>query len=201
MDDKRVDLPPPPTLVAPAARARLPLVAPPEASARLAWSAVKNGVTYRVAMDYNVTQANLLLSAALDAPGITTTTHAIEGLAVGRYFWRVAAVNRDGLEGAFSRTSFFSVVEPETPKPAPTPASGAPSLALLVVDEVAPGVVHVGGRTDAGAAVTVDGTAVKVLPDGSFSEYVKRSGSADLVVRATGRDGQFVEQARAVSKR
>ena len=197
----RVDLPPPPTLVAPASKARLPLVAPPEPSAKLSWTAVRSGVTYRVAMDYNVTQANLLLSAALDAPGITTTTHAIEGLAVGRYFWRVAAVNRDGLEGAFSRTSFFSVVEPETPKPAPTPASGAPSLALLVVDEVAPGVVHVGGRTDAGAAVTVDGTAVKVLPDGSFSEYVKRSGSADLVVRATGRDGQFVEQARAVSRK
>ena len=197
----RVDLPPPPTLVAPAPRARLPLVAPPEPSARLSWNAVPNGVTYRVAMDYNVTQANLLLSAALDQPGITTTTHDLEGLTVGRYFWRVAAVNEDGLEGAFSRTSFFSVVEPETPKPTPAPARGAPSLALLAVDEVAPGVVHVGGRTDPGAAVTVDGTAVRVLADGSFSEYVRRSGSANLVVRATGPDGQFTEQARAVSKR
>jgi hypothetical protein len=197
----RVDLPPPPTLVAPAARARLPLVAPPEASARLAWNAVKNGVTYHVAMDYNVTQANLLLSAALDQPGIPTTAHDLKGLTVGRYFWRVAAVNRDGLEGAFSRTFFFSVVEPETPRPTPTPASTAPSLALVALEEVAPGVVHVGGRTDPGVAVTVDGTPVKVLPDGSFSEYVRRTGSADLVVRATGPDGQFTEQARAVSKR
>jgi hypothetical protein len=197
----RVDLPPPPTLVAPAAKARLPLVAPPEASARLAWSAVKNGVTYRVAMDYNVTQANLLLSAALDQPGIPTNTHEIKGLTVGRYFWRVAAVNRDGLEGAFSRTSFFSVVEPDTPRPAPTPASTAPSLALVALEEVAPGVVHVGGRSDPGVSVTVDGTSVKVLPDGSFSEYVRRTGSADLVIRATGPDGQFTEQTRAVSKR
>jgi hypothetical protein len=49
--------------------------------------------------------------------------------------------------------------------------------------------------------VTVDGTEVKVLADGSFSEYVRRAGTAELVVRATGPDGQFTEQARAVSKR
>ena len=35
----------------------------------------------------------------------------------GRYFWRVAAVNKDGIEGAFSRVSHFQVVEPETPQP------------------------------------------------------------------------------------
>jgi hypothetical protein len=196
----RLDLPPPPTLVAPAPRATMPFVAPPEATAKLSWNAVKNGASYRVAMDYNVTQANLLLSAALDLPGITTTAHDLTGLAAGRYFWRVAAVNGDGLEGAFSRTSFFSVIEPATPQPTPTPGSKAPALDLLALDEVAPGIVHVGGRTDPGATLTVDGTPVKVLPDGSFSEYVKRAAPGDLVVRATGPDGQFTERARAVSK-
>ncbi len=198
-----VDLPPPPTLVAPAAKARLPFVAPPEASAKLSWNAVKNGVTYRVAMDYNVTQANLLLSAALDEPGLATTSHEIKGLTVGRYFWRVSAVNKDGLEGASSRVSFFAVVEPEVPQPAPTPTPGVkpPALVLQALDEVAPGIVHVGGRTDPGATVTVDGTAVKVMPDGSFSEYVRHSGPGEVVVRATGPDGQFTEQSRAVSKR
>jgi hypothetical protein len=197
----KLDLPPPPTLVAPAAKARLPLVAPPEASAKLSWNAVKNGVRYRVAMDYNVTQADLLLSAALDAPDIAGTTHDIKGLNVGRYFWRVSAVNKDGLEGAFSRVSFFAVVEPETPLPTPTPGAQPPALVLQALDEVAPGVVHVGGRTDPGATVVVDGTPVKVMPDGSFSEYVRRSGPGEVVVRATGADGQFTEQARAVSKR
>jgi hypothetical protein len=197
----RVDLPPPPTLIAPAAKARLPFVAPPEASARLSWNAVKNGVTYRVAMDYNVTQANLLLSAALDEPGLATTSHEIKGLNVGRYFWRVSAVNKDGLEGAFSRVSFFAVVEPEVPQPAPTPGVKPPALVLQALDEVAPGIVHVGGRTDPGASLTVDGTAIKVMPDGSFSEYVRHSGPGEAVVRATGPDGQFNEQSRAVSKR
>jgi hypothetical protein len=198
-----LELPPPPTLVAPAPKARLPLVAPPEASAKLAWNAVKNGTTYRVAMDYNVTQANLLLSAALDEPGITSTSHELKGLNVGRYFWRVSAVNKDGLEGAPSRVSFFAVVVPEVPQPAPTPTPGVelPTLVVQALDEVAPGVVHVGGRTAAGATVTVDGTAVKVLPDGSFSEYVRHGGKGEVVVRATFPDGQFTEQSRAVSKR
>jgi hypothetical protein len=59
----------------------------------------------------------------------------------------------------------------------------------------------VGGRTVPGATVTVDGTPVKVMPDGSFSEHVRRSGPGALVVRATAPDGQLAEQARAVSKR
>jgi hypothetical protein len=199
----RLDLPPPPTLVAPTPKARLPFVVPPEATATLSWSAVKNGVTYHVAIDYNVTQANLLLSAALDEPGITTTTHDLKGLNVGRYFWRVSAVNEDGLEGAPSRVSFFAVVEPEVPQPAPTstPTVPPPALVLHAVDEVAPGILHVGGRTDPSAAVTVDGTPVKVMADGSFSEHVRRGATGEVLVRATGQDGQATELARAVSKR
>ncbi|HYN01294.1 MAG TPA: FecR domain-containing protein [Vicinamibacteria bacterium] len=195
-------LPPPPTLIAPTAKARLPLVAPPDASARLSWNAVQNGVTYHVAMDYNVTQANLLLSAALDEPGVAGTSHDLKGLSLGRYFWRVSAVNKDGLEGAFSRVSSFAVVEPESPpQPTPTPGVAPPVLVLQALDEVAPGVVHVGGRTDPGATLLVNGTAVRVMPDGSFSEHVRGSGPGEVVIRATGADGQFTEQARAVSKR
>jgi hypothetical protein len=197
----RLDLPPPPTLVAPAAKSRLPLVAPPATSARLSWNAVRNGVTYRVAIDYNTTQANLLLSAALDEPGIAGTSHDLTGLSVGRYFWRVSAVNKEGLEGAFSRVSFFSVVEQASPQPTTTPGGKPPVLVLQAMDEVAPGIVHVGGRTDPGATVVVDGNAVKVMPDGSFSEHVRRRGPGGVVIRATGADGQFTEQARAVSRR
>jgi FecR protein len=197
----RLDLPPPPTLVAPAAKSRLPLVAPPATSASLSWNAVRNGVTYRVAIDYNVTQANLLLSAALDEPGIAGTSHDLTGLNVGRYFWRVSAVNKEGLEGAFSRVSFFSVVEHVTPQPTPTLGVKPPALLLHALEEVAPGVVHVGGRTDPGATVVVDGNTLEVMPDGSFSEHVRTRGPGGVVIRATGADGQFTEQARAVSRR
>jgi len=198
-----IELPPPPTLIAPAMRSRLTFVPAPDPSARLAWTEVKDGVTYHVAIDYNVTQANLLISAALEESGIAGTTHDIKGLNLGRYFWRVAAVNQDGIEGAFSRVSQFSVVEPEAmvpPTPAPSPEP-AVALVLQAVDEVSPGIVHVGGRAAPGATVTVNGTQVKVLPDGSFSEFVRHAGLGELVVRATTEDGHFVEQSRAVTKR
>ena len=42
---------------------------------------------------------------------------------------------------------------------------------------------------------------IKVLPDGTFSEFVRHSGPGEVVVRATAEDGQFVEQSRAVSKK
>jgi hypothetical protein len=199
-----MELPLPPTLIAPAAKARLPIAKPPDASAKLSWTDVKGGVTYHVALDYNVTQANLLLSAALEESGIQGTAHDLKGLNLGRYFWRVAAVNKDGLEGAFSRVSFFQVVEPEAPPvplAIPTPAATPPTLVVQVVDEVTPGVVHVGGRAPRGATVTVNGTPVKTLPDGSFSEFLRHTGPGEVVVRATAADGQFVERARAVSKR
>ena len=196
-------LPPPPTLIAPAPRARLPVVKPPEPSAQLSWTEVKEGASYHVALDYNVTQADLLISAALEESGIVGTAHDLKGLDPGRYFWRVAAVNKDGLEGAFSRISLFQVVEPDAPRAAatPAPAASAPTLVLQAADEVAPGVVHVGGRASRGATVTVNGTPVKVLVDGSFGEFVRHGGSGALVVRATAADGQFVEQSRAVAKR
>jgi hypothetical protein len=197
----RLELPPPPTLIAPTSRAELPLVLPPDAVAQLTWSPVKNGETYRVAMDYNVTQAGLLLSAALEEQGIKSTSHQIKGLNPGRYFWRVAAVNRDGLEGAYSRVSFFSVVQPTQPVVAPTPEARPPALTLAAVEELEVGIVHVSGRTDPRATVTVDGHAVKVLPDGSFSEYLRRSERGAVVVRATGPDGQSSEQTRPVAFR
>jgi hypothetical protein len=199
----KLDLPPPPNLLTPTSKAQLPFVAPPGATAKLGWTVVRNGVSYRVAMDYNVTQANILLAAALDAPGITGTAHELSGLDVGRYFWRVAAVNKDGVEGAFSRVAYFAVVRPVEPQPGASPTPEPPALALLLqaVEPVAPGIVHVGGRTEPGATVTVDGATVKVLPDGSFSEYVRRSGEGAVVVRATLPDGQSVEQSRPVGRR
>jgi hypothetical protein len=197
----RLDLPPPPSLLSPAVRAQLERVVPPGSSADLTWTAVANGVTYHVAVDYNVTQANLLLSAALEQTGIGGTRHSLTGLEVGRYFWRVAALNREGLEGAFSRTAFFSVVAPSAPEPAPTPTPGGPLLVLRAVEEVAPGIVHVGGRTNPGGTVEVGGTAVRVMPDGSFSEHVRHEGRREVIVRAIAPSGAVTEQSRTPSRK
>jgi hypothetical protein len=190
----KIELPPTPKLVAPAARAALPYVAPPQATATLQWEAVRGAQTYRVAMDYNVHRAELLLSAALDQPGIPTTLHPLSGLDPGSYFWRVAGVSKEGLEGDYSRVSLFSVVQPVAePSPAAPPPLTVDAAAMLE------GVVLVKGQTARGASVTVDGHVVRVLTDGSFSEYVRKAGPGTIVVRATGADGQVTERERRVA--
>ena len=201
---EKLDLPPPPTLLSPEVKATLPFTSPPEATAELTWEAVVNGDTYHVALDYNVVQANLLLSATLDEPGVRNTRHELQGLDVGRYFWRVAAVNEAGLEGAFSRVSFFSVQplpEPEPEVVDDEPDLGLPTLSLAAIEAVGAGVLHVHGRAQPGSAVTVDGYEIAIRSDGSFSEYVRRTGQAEVVVQATGPDGQSTEQARPVPRR
>jgi hypothetical protein len=192
----KVELPPPPTLLAPPGQAELTYVAPPTATARLTWAGAKGAATYHVAIDYNVKQAELLLSAALNEPSVEGTSHDLTGLDPGRYFWRVAGVSEDGWEGDFSRMSLFSVVKrPEaTARP-----SAAPKLIVQVSDLES--VLEVNGRTDPGAAVTVDGHEVTVLPDGGFNEHVRKSGGPFIVVRATAPDGQFAEERRPVPAR
>ncbi len=198
----RQQLPPPPTPLTPATRTTLPFVAPPGSVTTLAWTASPRAATYRVAMDFNVTQADLLLSAALDLPGLPTTEHTLSGIDPGRYFWRVAGVTADGLEGAFSRVSLFSVLRPESPRVRPSPAPPpAPALVLQAVERVGGGVVHVSGRADPAAALTVNGTRVGVMPDGSFSEYLQLASPGEVLVRSTAGDGRSSEQRRPVPER
>ena len=195
-------LPPPPKLLTPNLKAIMPFASPPEATAELTWEAVINGSTYHVALDYNVVQADLLLSATLDEQGIRGTEHELQGLDPGRYFWRVAAVNDAGLEGQFSRVSVFSVETLQEPEPEiDTPDLGLPTLTLAALQEVGGGVLHVHGTALPGSTVTVDGYEISVRPDGTFSEYVKRTDRAEVMVRATAPDGQFAEQARPVPSR
>ena len=201
---EKQDLPPPPKLLSPAPKATVPFTSPPEATAELAWEAVVNGDTYHVALDYNVVQANLLLSATLDEPDVRETHHELQGLDVGRYFWRVAAVNEAGLEGAFSRVSFFSVEplpEPEPEVVEDEPDLGLPTLSLAAIEDVGAGVLHVHGRARPGSTVTLDGYEITVRADGSFSEYVRRTDQDEVVVQATAPDGQSTEQARPVPRR
>lgn len=188
----RIELPPAPRLIAPPGKAELPY-APPGATAKLEWEPVRGAQTYRVAMDYNVQQAELLLSAALDEPRIPETAHQLQELDPGSYFWRVAGVSREGVEGDFSRVSSFSVVER-------APTADPPRLAVEAT-AVLDGVVLVSGRTDPGASVSVDGVQVTVLPDGSFGEHLRTARTGFLVVRATGPDGQFTEREAAVQAR
>jgi hypothetical protein len=175
--------------VAPPARAQIPV----GEAARLVWSPVPSGAGYRLAVDYNVVQAELLLAATLDAPGLKDTVHELKSLDTGRYFWRVAAVSEAGVEGAFSRASTFQVV----PRPVAAASPRLPAAPVLAVEPlaaVAPGILHLSGRTTPGAALTLNGMPVRVLPDGSFSEHVLQGTARELLVRSSDAAGRASER-------
>jgi hypothetical protein len=194
---KKSVLPPPPTPTFPLPASQLSYVKAPGTITRLEWRPVEGGATYRVALDYNVQQANLLLSAALDAPGLAEAAHNLKGLEPGKYFWRVAGVNEDGEEGKFSKVTTFTVVPPS--EAAPVAAATTDPSVKLEPFEVMGGVLALRGRAAPGSTVAVDGVEIGVRPDGSFSEFLRKGDRSELTIKITGPGGEVTEEKRPVS--
>jgi hypothetical protein len=101
-------------------------------------------------------------------------------------------VDANGLEGAFSDLSQFSVAKPGPGQAQDTTPPG------LVLEGITPSgnVVHVKGRTAPGARLTVNDQRVDVQADGSFNEFVtlEKAGRQVVVVRATSAAGVVNEQ-------
>jgi len=182
----KLALPDAPELLGPPSPSEQHFREPPEATAQLTWSPSALAASYHVGVDYNVTQDDMLLSAAMDETGITEPSHELAGLVLGDYFWRVAAVNEGGMEGRFSRVARFKVVEP------PEPELPAPALVVHSA-EAWVHVAHIAGRIDPGASLTLDGHPVKVRADGSFDEFFKHE-RPNVLIRVIGVDGQLTEQ-------
>jgi len=193
---KKTVLPTSPQTVAPPALAELVYKKAPDVTTRLEWRPVTGGVTYRVAMDFNVVQADLLLSAALDQPGIPSSHHDLRGLDPGKYYWRVAAVNEEGDEGKYSKVTSFAVVQPpEAAVATPPPAA---DVRIDPVESMGP-VVALRGRAAPGSTISVDGIDIPVQPDGSFSEFLKRGDRREITIKVTGPGGEVTEEKRPVS--
>ena len=186
----RSELPQPPSPVAPPREAVIPWREGEGGSTTLSWKPVEHGASYRVAVDLNVEQAELLLSAALDREGIEGDRLPMDALERGEYYWRVAGVNAEGMSGAFSRVWPFSVTDaPPAPPPAPLSVSEVTGLGEIV---------HVAGRVAPGSRVSVDGHPVRVGSDGRFSEYLRRPPGETLLIQATQPDGFEAEERRRI---
>jgi len=186
----RLELPSPPIQTAPPREAVISWLQGQGGSTTLSWNPVEHGTSYRVAIDLNVEQAELLLSAALNREGIEAPDLPMSALERGDYYWRVAGVNAEGMAGAFSKVWFFSVVDPP---PAP------PAAPLTVSDVAGLGeILYVSGRVSPGSQVSVDGQALRVAPDGRFSEYLRRPAEGSVLIQATQPDGAVTEERRTI---
>jgi hypothetical protein len=156
----------------------------------LLWNAVPAATGYRVVVDFSPSFARPLFDRRAERP----TQMELRALEAGSYFWKVAAVGADGTEGDFSDTWRFSLAK------APQAAESAPPL-VFEAAELRGNVLHVRGRTEPGATLTLDGERLEVQADGSFNEFLTFEGApgTTLVLKATGTKGGSAEQRRRVT--
>jgi len=156
----------------------------------LLWNSVPGASGYRVMVDFSSSFARPLFDRRAERP----TQMELRSLDAGSYFWKVAAVGTDGTEGSFSDTWRFTLAK------APQIAVSPPPL-VFEAAELKGNVLHVRGRTEPGASLTLSGEAIEVQADGSFNEFLTFEGTAGatLVLKATGLKGGSAEQRRRVT--
>jgi hypothetical protein len=188
----KVALPIVPTLLAPPHQAEISYPDLARATTLLAWKPVAGAGAYHVMVDYSPYFNRPLV----DRTGWRETSMELRGLDVGKYYWRVAALDKESVEGNFSDFARFTVGRPSGA------GKGEGPPPLLIVEPLDPraNIVQVKGRTEPGATVTVNGQRVDVASDGVFNEFISldKVGRQTVVIRATGINGGVREERRPV---
>ena len=187
-----VNLPEVPVLLSPANQSEVAYPDPTRAITLLAWKSAPQAAAYHVLLDYSP----FFNRPLVDRGGIKENQVEIRGLDTGKYYWKVAAVDRDGVTGRFSNFSRFSVTKPT----GGTPGEGPPPPLTIETIEVRANILQIKGRTEPGATVTVNGQRIDVQSDGMFNEFIQmaKSGRQYVVIKAVGINGGANEQRRSV---
>ncbi|MCP4659894.1 MAG: FecR domain-containing protein [bacterium] len=150
-----------------------------ESELQLAWQATERAQRYAL----QVSQSQLFASNIIDDLRSKTTARVgIRG--EGSFFWQVAAVDREGAQGPWSNPGTFRVVslrgigEADDQTPPELEIRSTETYGALVI---------VNGKTEPGAKVTINGEAVSLRRDGSFSKTVQmtQEGWGFVEVKAT----------------
>lgn len=185
-------LPAPPSLLYPQHQAEISNPDPGRATTLFGWKPVAEAASYRLVVDSSA----FFSRPIVDRTGIQEESQEIRGLEEGKYYWRVAAVLKDGSEGAFSEFWRFTLAKPK----AASGGAGVPPPLTIDLLDVRSNILQIKGHTQPGAAVTVNGQRVDVQADGSFNEFItlEQPGKQMVVVRATGSTGGVSEQKRPI---
>lgn len=186
----KVTLPETPVLLAPPYDAEISYPAPSQATTLLAWKDVSTAAGYHFQIDYSLHFNRPIV----DRRGWKATAIELRGLDPGKYYWRVAAIDKDGSSGDFSAFARFAVTTSGRGGAGPPPPLTLQSL------EVRTNILQIKGRTEPGATLSVNGQRVDVQGDGSFNEFITldKPGKQVVVIRATGINGGVREVRRPV---
>jgi len=180
-----------PGLQAPPHQTEISYPDPSRATTLLAWKPVPAAASYHVMVDYSPYFNRPLVDQVRKDSSVE-----LRGLDTGKYYWRVAALDREGVEGAFSAFARFTVVR----KDAGGGSGGSPPPLVIESLDVRTNILQIKGHTEPGATVTVNEQRVDVQGDGTFNEFIQldKVGRQLVVIRSTGINGGVNEQKRPV---
>ena len=180
-----------PVLQAPPHQTEISYPDPTRATTLLAWKPVVGSTSYHVMVDYSPYFNRPLVDQVRKDSSVE-----LRGLDTGKFYWRVAALDKDGVEGAFSAFARFTVVR----KDGGARGEGTPPALVIEALDVRTNILQIKGRTEPGATVTVNDQRVDVQGDGSFNEFIQldKAGRQIVVIRSTGINGGVNEQKRPI---
>jgi hypothetical protein len=156
----------------------------------LAWSEVPGATRYRLLISNGALFTDMLYDDQRSG------TRAVIGeVPEGSYYWKVAAITRNGVEGPFSGARRFRV---SAQKILDKTDTEPPRLEITEFVAVGPMVV-VNGRTEPGATLWVDNEKQEVFDDGQFSTVVRlrKEGLSEIRFVAQDTAGNETELVRA----
>ncbi len=168
---------------------------PRRAGGRLAlgWEPVSGAARYALQVGRN----HLFVDNVIDVASRTKTTATLGLRGEGNFAWRVAAIDREGVQGPWSEPRKFRVAALSGSRGAASAGvAGAPrdkTPPRLDLEDVKPygTVLIVGGKTEPGARVSINGEPVEVDLDGTFNKAIQmnREGWSTLKIRAVDAEG------------
>jgi Glucodextranase, domain B len=152
----------------------------------LKWTKVPEAVRYRL----QISRSRLFVpdSTEVDLDDRVQTSSRVKVSREGSYFWRVAAIDANGVASDWSLVRRFKMA---TEPIRAGGGDGAPPELTVFPPQQMGNLFLIYGKTEPGAIVTVNAEPADVEPDGSFKKTVtvERDGAAMLVVKSVDASG------------
>ncbi|MGE5232900.1 MAG: hypothetical protein ACM3OB_02225 [Acidobacteriota bacterium] len=159
----------------------------------LTWEAVPGATRYALQISRN----RLFVDNVIDVDNRTKTRATLALRGDGTFLWRVAALGKDGAQGAWSAPRELRVVSVEQPDEAALQPGDHLPPALELDNVKSYGSLFIlAGRTRPGSTVLVNGEAVAVAADGSFTKTVQINKEGWSFVEVRARDAEGNETVR-----
>ena len=170
-------LPGVPRLIAPADQKIFVHEDPGKASTTLSWEKTPGATRYHLLIS-----DGLLFTTPLYAADRAETSVQVDGIQPGEYYWKVASVTAEGVQGSYTAPWRFRVTTQALHDKADTTP---PNLEITENVQSGPMLI-LNGRTEPGALLWVDNEKVEVSADGAFYAVIRlrKEGVNDIVLMA-----------------